>query len=54
MAILLTLVVSSLSSGALFSYQGWQIMNLTALPILAVAGTGILWLAWLRSRPRAA
>ena len=54
LAILLTLVVSSLSSGALFSYQGWQSMNFAALPVLAVAGAAILWLAWSRRQFRAA
>ena len=55
MAILFTLVASSFSSGALFSYQGWQAMNLAALPFLALAGAGIVWLAVMRrSTPRAA
>lgn len=51
-AIFLTMVVSSLSSGALFSYQGWLTMNLSALPFLALAGAGLIWLA-LRRRPAA-
>ncbi len=51
-AIFLTMVVSSLSSGALFSYQGWLTMNLSALPFLALAGAGLIWLA-LRHRPAA-
>ena len=51
MAILFTMVASSFSSGALFSYQGWQAMNYSALPFLAVAGAGILWLALQRRRP---
>jgi MFS family permease len=54
LAILCTLVVSSLSSGVLFSYQGWEGMNFGALPCLVVAGAGILWLAWSRRRPQAA
>lgn len=54
LAILCTLVVSSLSSGVLFSYQGWLGMNLGALPCLAVAAAGILWLASLRRQARAA
>jgi MFS family permease len=45
-----TLVISSLSSGALFSYQGWLTMNLAAVPFLLLAGAGILWLAVLRGR----
>ena len=45
-----TMVVSSLSSGALFSQQGWQTMNLAAIPFLALAAAGIVWLAFLRRR----
>jgi MFS family permease len=52
--IFLTLVVSSLSSGALFTYQGWQTMNTWAVPFLLLAGAGLAWLAWLRRQPRAA
>ena len=44
-AIFVTLVVSSLASGALFSFQGWQVMNYSAVPVLVLAGAGILWLA---------
>ncbi len=51
-AIFLTMVVSSLSSGALFSYQGWLTMNLSALPFLALAGAALFWLA-MRRRPPA-
>jgi MFS family permease len=50
-AIFVTLVASSLSSGALFTLQGWDAMNRWALPVLAVAGAAILWLAWIRRRP---
>lgn len=50
-AIFLTMVVSSLSSGALFTYEGWQTMNVYAVPFLVLTGAGILWLAWLRRRP---
>lgn len=49
-AIFVTLVASSLSSGALFTFQGWETMNRWALPVLAVAGAAILWLAWIRRR----
>ena len=52
--IFFTLVVSSLSSGALFTYQGWQTMNTWAVPFLLLAGAGIAWLAWSRRQPRAA
>ncbi len=44
-AIFITLVASSLASGALFSFQGWQAMNYYALPALALAGGAIVWLA---------
>jgi len=49
-AIFLTMVVSSFSSGALFTYQGWHTMNLWAVPFLALAGAAILWLAAVRGR----
>lgn len=52
-AVFITLVVSSLSSGALFSYQGWITMNLFAIPVLVVAAASLLWLAIVR-RPAAA
>jgi MFS family permease len=45
------LVVSSLSSGALFTYQGWQVMNASALPFLLLAGLGVFWLARQGRRP---
>jgi MFS family permease len=51
-AVFVTLVVSSLSSGALFSYQGWLTMNLFAVPVLVVAAGSLLWLAAMR-RPAA-
>ena len=54
-AIFLTMVVSSLSSGALFTLQGWQTMNAAAIPFLALAGVGIIWLAiQRRASPRPA
>lgn len=54
-AIFITMVVSSLSAGALFTYQGWQTMNLYAVPFLILAGAGVLWLAAShRSPPRVA
>jgi len=48
------MVASSLSSGALFTLQGWDAMNRWALPVLAVAGAAVLWLVWVRRQaPRA-
>jgi MFS family permease len=49
--IFMTMIVSSLASGALFTIQGWQAMNLWAVPALLLAGAGVLWLAWVRGRP---
>jgi MFS family permease len=50
-AIFVTMVVSSLASGALFTFQGWQTMNLYAVPFLILAAAGIFWLAAVRRRP---
>lgn len=51
-AIFSTMVVSSLSSGALFSAQGWQTMNMATVPFLGVAAAGLIWFA-LRRRAQA-
>jgi hypothetical protein len=32
----------------LFTIQGWQAMNMWAVPVLLLAGAGLLWLAWMR------
>lgn len=53
-AIFLTMVVSSFSSGALFTLQGWQTMNLLAVPFIGLAGAAIVWLAWSNRRRRQA
>lgn len=53
-AIFITMVVSSLSSGALFTLQGWHTMNAWGVPVVLLAGAGIVWLAWSRRLPRAA
>ena len=50
-AIFITMIVTSLASGALFTIQGWQAMNMWAVPILLLAGAGILRLAWMRRHP---
>jgi MFS family permease len=47
-AIATTMVVSSLSVGALFSYQGWQAMNLIAAPFIVICAAGILLLGLAR------
>jgi len=51
-AIFTMLVLSSLSSGAMFTLQGWQAMNLAAVPFLLAAGAGMVWLALQRRAPR--
>jgi MFS family permease len=54
MAIFVTMVASSLSSGALFTHQGWQMMNYLAIPFLLVAGCAVAALAWRRRKAPAA
>lgn len=39
-----TMAASSFSSGALITTQGWQWLNLGSLPLVVVAGLGLLWL----------
>ena len=50
-AIFLTMVVSSFSSGLLLENNGWQTLNYLALPLVTVAAVAILWLFWLRRAP---
>jgi MFS family permease len=50
-AIFITMIITSLASGALFTIQGWQAMNKWAVPILLLAGAALLWLAWVRRHP---
>ena len=47
-AISITMIITSLASGALFTIQGWYAMNLWALPALLLAGASLVWLAWTR------
>jgi MFS family permease len=49
-AISVTMVMTSLASGALFSYQGWHMMNIMAIPFLLAVGAALAWLALLRRR----
>jgi MFS family permease len=50
-AIFITMIVTSLASGALFTIEGWQAMNLWAMPVVLLAGIALLWLAWMRRHP---
>jgi MFS family permease len=55
MAISFTMVLSSLSVGALFSAHGWETMNALALPFIAVAAAAIIGLGFARrARPASA
>ncbi len=49
-----TLGVSSFASGALVSAAGWERMNFGAIPILAIALGGVLWLSRFRRAAAAA
>jgi MFS family permease len=52
MAIFITMAGTSLSSGLLFTLQGWNLMNELAVPFLLLAGVAMAWLAVLRRHPR--
>ena len=51
--VFLTMAISSFSSGALVTSRGWELLNMGALPFLALASAAILWLA-LKRRDTAA
>ncbi len=53
LAIFITMIASSLSSGLLFTLQGWELMNQLALPFLLLTGVAMLWLAAVGRRPQA-
>jgi len=46
--IYLTMGATSLTSGAILYGFGWNTLNLTALPLLAVTAAAILWLGTIR------
>jgi MFS family permease len=50
LAIFITMIATSLSSGLLFTLQGWELMNQLAVPFLLLTGAAMLWLAPLRRR----
>ena len=50
LAIFITMTVTSLSSGLLFTLQGWELMNQLAVPFLLLTSVAMLWLAALRRR----
>ena len=50
LAIFITMTVTSVSSGLLFTLQGWELMNQLAVPFLLLTSVAMLWLAALRRR----
>jgi MFS family permease len=52
--IFVTLAMSSLFSGALFTLQGWERLNVMAVPFLVIIGAALLWLGARRRLPQAA
>jgi len=48
LVIFITMAATSLSSGLLFTLQGWTLMNKMAVPFLVLAAGSILWLANVR------
>jgi len=52
--IFITLALSSVFSGAMFTLQGWERMNWMALPVLLIVGSALLWLGMQRRVPRPA
>ena len=51
LAIFITMAGTSLSSGLLFTLQGWALMNKLAVPFLLLAGVAMMWLAAKRRHP---
>jgi MFS family permease len=52
--VFLTTATSSFASGLLMSRNGWAMLNYTAMPVLAVIGAAIIWLALQRRAAAAA
>jgi len=51
LAIFITMAGTSLSSGLLFTLQGWALMNKLAVPFLLLTGVAMMWLAAKRRHP---
>ena len=49
-----TMLISSLTSGALVSTAGWEAMNRGVLPLLGLIGAAVLWFMYLRRSKAAA
>jgi MFS family permease len=52
--VFLTTATSSFASGLLMSRNGWAMLNYTAMPVLALIGAAIIWLALQRRAAAAA
>ena len=52
LAIFVTMIGTSLSSGLLFTLHGWELMNQLAVPFLLLTGVAMLWLAAVSRRPQ--
>jgi MFS family permease len=50
LAIFITMTATSLSSGLLFTLQGWALMNKLAVPFLLSAAAAMIWLTIVRRR----
>ena len=54
LAIFITMTATSLSSGLLFTLQGWALMNKLAVPFLLAAAAAMVWLAMMRRHVQSA
>ena len=54
LAIFITMTATSLSSGLLFTLQGWALMNKLAVPFLLCAAAAMIWLAMMRRNVQSA
>jgi MFS family permease len=45
-----TMAITSFASGAMITTSGWQWLNLSSLPVVALIGVALLWLAATRRR----
>jgi len=46
MLVFATMAVSSSSAGLLVNVRGWEMVNYTALPALAIIASGLMWMRW--------
>jgi MFS family permease len=46
-----TMAITSFASGAMVTTRGWEWLNLSSLPVVALIGVALIWLAALRRQP---